>query len=199
MTSAEPGAVAWSGPVDADTVNGAAEVLASTGSTEPAEGPDLPTFDLFYARELPRLIAFAQGLCGRPVADDIAQEAMIAAYRHWARVSRYESPEAWVRRVCANQATSVLRRRAAEARALLRLGTREPTTELQASHEAFWAEVRGLPRRQAQVTALRYVYGLSVAEIATTLGCTEGTAKVHLTRARAALAERLIDGSEERS
>jgi RNA polymerase sigma-70 factor (ECF subfamily) len=175
------------------------EVLAShpAPAAPPASvEPDTSSFDEFYARELPRLVAFAQALCGRPVADDVAQEAMIAAYRRWSEVSRYTSPEAWVRRVCANQATSVLRRRAAEARAVLRMVSREPVAELEAGHQAFWDEVRRLPKRQAQATALRYVYGLSVAEVASTLGCTEGSAKVHLTRARSALAARLVETEE---
>lgn len=61
--------------------------------------------------------------------------------------------------------------------------------------ETFWAEVRRLPRRQAQSIALFYVYDLGVAEIARTLGCSEGSVKVHLSRGRAALASRL--GVEE--
>jgi RNA polymerase sigma-70 factor (ECF subfamily) len=58
-------------------------------------------------------------------------------------------------------------------------------------YEAFWAEVRRLPRRQAQAVALHYIYDLGVAEIASTLGCAEGTVKVHLSRGRAALGSRL--------
>jgi RNA polymerase sigma-70 factor (ECF subfamily) len=61
----------------------------------------------------------------------------------------------------------------------------------------FWAQVGSLPRRQAQATALRYVYGLEVAAIADTLGISEGSAKVHLHRARSTLARRLgIDDPE---
>jgi RNA polymerase sigma factor (sigma-70 family) len=100
--------------------------------------------------------------------------------------------------VCANRAVSTLRQRAAEARAVLRLGSRRPEAEpLAAEHAAFWAEVRLLPRRQAQVIALHYVYDLGVADVAATLGCAEGTVKVHLSRARAALAQRLARPSEE--
>jgi RNA polymerase sigma-70 factor (ECF subfamily) len=66
-----------------------------------------------------------------------------------------------------------------------------------AEHETFWAEVRKLPRRQAQVVALHYVYDLGLAEIARTLGCAEGTVKVHLSRGRAALSERLIQPRAE--
>ena len=64
-------------------------------------------------------------------------------------------------------------------------------------HERFWAEVRQLPRRQAQVIALHYMYDLSVADVAATLGCAEGTVKVHLSRGRAALAPRLNRSHEE--
>ncbi|MDP9219733.1 MAG: ECF-type sigma factor, partial [Actinomycetota bacterium] len=50
--------------------------------------------------------------------------------------------------------------------------------------------VRSLPRRQAQVVALFYLYDLSVADVAATLELSEGSVKTHLSRARAALAER---------
>jgi RNA polymerase sigma-70 factor (ECF subfamily) len=149
-------------------------------------------FESFYRSEMPRLTALARALCGQNVAEDIAQEAMLAALRRWAEVSSLDRPEAWVRRVCVNLANSSLRRRGVEARVLLRLtnlvATQAPLTPV---HEAFWAEVRRLPRRQAQAAALRYVYDLSVADIASTLGCSQGSVKVHLTRARRALAERM--------
>ena len=146
-------------------------------------------FDAFYRRELGGVIALARALCGPSLADDVAQEAMLAAYRRWEEVARLELPVAWVRRVTVNIATSGLRRRAAEARALLRLGARRRAyVDLDASHEVFWADVRRLPRRQAQVAALHYVDDLSVADIAATLGCSQGTVKQHLARARKALA-----------
>jgi RNA polymerase sigma-70 factor (ECF subfamily) len=154
--------------------------------------PHARSFEVFYRREMPRLVALARALSGSSAADDIAQEAMLAAFRRWSEVAAYENPEAWVRRVCANHATSLLRRRGAETRAVLRLASQpSPDTELDERHEAFWAEVRRLPRRQAQAAALRYVYDLSVADIAATMACSEGSVKVHLTRARAALADRL--------
>jgi RNA polymerase sigma-70 factor (ECF subfamily) len=147
------------------------------------------SFELFYRREMPALVAFAAALSGSACAEDIAQEAMLAAYRRWNVVCGLETPAAWVRRVCANRSISTLRRRAVEARALLRLGTRRGAGPVIAEeHERVWAEVRRLPRRQAQVIALYAIYDLSVPEIATTLGCAEGTVKAHLARGRAALA-----------
>lgn len=159
----------------------------------------IETFEAFYSRELPGLVMLARALSGSSNADDVAQEAMLAAYRHWEVVSRYATPTGWVRQVCANKAVSAVRRRAAEARALSRLGSRrqEPAAMAEDS-ETFWAEVRRLPRRQAQSVALYYVYDLGVAEVAATLGCSEGSVKVHLFRGRATLARRLGETFEER-
>ena len=156
-----------------------------------------PSFEAFYRREMPGLVLLARALSGSAYADDAAQDAMLAAYRHWDQVQRFDSPVGWVRRVCANKAVSSVRRRTAEARALLRVGPRPTSREdLPDEVEEFWAQVRLLPRRQAQAVALFYLYGLSVAEVAATLGCSVGSVKVHLSRGRAALAARLGESDE---
>jgi RNA polymerase sigma-70 factor (ECF subfamily) len=158
-------------------------------------------FETFYLRELSSLVSLARALTGSAAtAEDIAQEAMVAAYRRWDYVARLDLPAAWVRRVCANMATSQLRRRTTEARALLRLSrTREIPLELETSDAEFWAEVRRLPRRQAQSIALHYLYDMSVIDIAQTLDCSQSSVKAHLVRGRATLARRLDLPGEERS
>jgi RNA polymerase sigma-70 factor (sigma-E family) len=151
-------------------------------------------FEYFYLEEYPKVVALAHALSGSRIgAEDIAQEAFLRAYRDWDRVGSYEHQAAWVRRVAANLATSGLRRRLVEARALARLAGRwEPTVEPLAGEDAqFWAAVRVLPRRQAQAVALYYLQDLSVQQTAVALGCAEGTVKAHLAKARAALARRL--------
>jgi len=149
-------------------------------------------FDDFYVAELPRLIALARGLCPATVAEDVAQEAMLVAYRRWRDVSELERPDLWVRRTCANLAVSQFRRRMVELRATAKLaGRRQPPVELSEQGEEFWTAVRNLPHRQAQSAALRFVYDMPLAEIATTLGTSEGTVKQHLSRARHALASAL--------
>jgi RNA polymerase sigma factor (sigma-70 family) len=158
-------------------------------------------FESFYRRELPSLVSLARALSRTPsLGDDLAQEAMLAAYRRWDEIGGYDNPRAWVRRVCANMAVSHLRRLGVESRTLLRLGAmREPASTLPASSEAVWAAVRRLPRRQAQSIALCYVCDLSIADIAATLGCSEGSVKVHLSRARQALARTLGTDGEDLS
>lgn len=156
------------------------------------------TFESFYRRELLGVVALARALCGSAHPDDVAQEAMLATYRRWDDVQQLDRPGAWVRRVALNLATSTLRRRAVEAKALLRLGARPAdTVEAAPTAESFWAEVRRLPRRQEQAVALYYLEDMSIADVAATLGCAEGTVKQHLSRARATLAGRLADWRDE--
>jgi RNA polymerase sigma factor (sigma-70 family) len=155
-------------------------------------------FDDFYASELPRLVALARGLAPAAVAEDVAQEAMLVAYRRWREVGELERPDLWVRRTCANLAVSQFRRRLVELRVLTKLaGRRQPPAELSERSEEFWTAVRGLPQRQAQAAALRFVYDMPIADIASTLGTSEGTIKQHLSRARAALAAALGATTEE--
>ena len=64
------------------------------------------SFEDFYRSELPGLVALAHGLAGPRLAEELAQEAMLAAYRRWREVGDLEHPRAWVRRTCANLAVS---------------------------------------------------------------------------------------------
>jgi RNA polymerase sigma-70 factor, ECF subfamily len=152
-------------------------------------------FEDVYLREFSGVFALAYALSGsRWAAEDIAQDAFVVAHRQWGRISGYDDPGAWVRRVAANLAVSGVRRRLAEARALVRLAGRQPEqpyAALPAQDGDFWRAVRRLPRRQAQVVALVALGELSTAEVAATLGCSQRTAQVHLQKARATLAQRL--------
>ena len=157
------------------------------------------TFDELFAAEYRRVVGLAVVLCGRrAVAEEVAQDAFVAAYRNWNKVSGYDDPGAWVRRVAVNLATSTLRRRTREARALVRLaGRREQPADESIGDDDFWIAVRALPRRQAQCVALRYLEDRSVADIAEVLGIAEATVRVHLHEGRRALATRLGEQIEE--
>ncbi len=151
-------------------------------------------FEDFYQKEYPAVVGIAYALSGsRWVAEDLAQEAFLAAHRNWDRISGYEQPGAWVRRVVANLSVSILRRRVAEAKALSRIALRQPQTlpELSAEGAEFWRAVRSLPRRQAQVVALYYLEDLPIGEVAEILEMAPGTVKKHLHDGRHALVRRL--------
>lgn len=153
-------------------------------------------FEAFYAREFRSVVGLAYALSGsRSGAEDLAQEAFIAAHKKWDQIGGYEKPEAWVRRVVSNLSVSRFRRRASELKALTRLaGYRTDSAslgELPAEAEHFWVQVRRLPKRQAQAVALHYLEDMSVNDIAAVLECSPNTVKVHLHKGRQTLADRL--------
>ena len=169
-----------------------------------AEGVDVGSvevserFEDFYEREFDAVAGLAYALSGsRSGAEDLAQEAFLAAHRTWDRISRYDRPDAWVRRVVANLSVSTVRRRVVEAKAYARvaMGSEEALPELSADDVEFWRAVRSLPRRQSQVVALHYLEDMSVLEVARVLDMAEGTVKKHLHDGRRTLARRL--GLEE--
>jgi RNA polymerase sigma factor (sigma-70 family) len=151
------------------------------------------SFDAVYRAEYARLVRTLLVLTGRrDVAEELAQDAFLAAHRKWRTVGAYDRPDAWVRRVALNAAVSVARRRATEARLLLRLGReRAPEPAWSGATEEVWAAIRSLPARQAQVAALVLVEDRSIEDTAAVLDCGEETVRTHLRRARMALAERL--------
>lgn len=177
---------------DEDTVVNEALGLAAS------QVPFLEDFDSFYSRELRSVVGLAFVLSGsRSGAEDLAQEAFLAAYKHWDRVGLHDSPGAWVRKVVSNRAVSGFRRRRSEARALVRFGgSGYVVPEMSPDAVAMWAAVRKLPTRQAQVIALRYYDRSSIAATARILDCSENTVKTHQQRALRALEAQLAEGDD---
>ena len=168
--------------------------MPTAGTAELGSRGVSETFEDFYEREFAAVVGLAYALSGsRSGAEDLAQEAFLAAHRRWDRIGGYERPDAWVRRVVANLSVSTFRRRVIEAKALARvaIGSSETMPELSADDVEFWRAVRSLPRRQAQVIALHYLEDMSVIEVAGVLDMAEGTVKKHLHDGRRALARRL--------
>jgi RNA polymerase sigma-70 factor (ECF subfamily) len=157
------------------------------------DGRETPTLEELYRRDFRRLVSLAHGLSGsRSAAEELVQEAFLAAHRRWHRIEGYADPSAWLRRVVVNRSVSVVRRRVAEGVAMTRLGSRRMLPDEMPQHdEAVWRAVRALPPRQAQVVALYYVDDRSLADIAAILDLAEGTVKAHLHQARRTLARTL--------
>jgi RNA polymerase sigma-70 factor (ECF subfamily) len=169
--------------------------------SDPAVVTSAATFEEFYRKEYASVVSLAYALSGsRWVAEELAQEAFIAAHRHWARVGEFDQPGAWVRRVVTNLSVSSIRRRVVEAKALVHLGHRERARlpERATGDVEFWEAVRSLPRRQSQVVALHYLEDLPVADIADVLEMARGTVKKHLHDGRRALAHRLRMEEDDR-
>lgn len=159
----------------------------------PDDGTGRPSFVDFYRREYPRLAVLATAVSGDPSSgEDLAQEALARAGDRWDRISGYDNPGTWVRRVTINLATSRRRRLRTEARALLRLGPPDPVPGviLHGDPEV-WAAVAELPARQRAVVTLHHLEDRPVAEIAETLGISVSAATSSLHKARRRLAASL--------
>ncbi|HEX5018007.1 MAG TPA: sigma factor, partial [Actinomycetes bacterium] len=99
--------------------------LASAST--PVRLPNVQSFASLFRSEYPRLVGIAWGLTGsREAAEDVVQDVMLTVYTQWDDLPAMSSPEAYLRRATVNRATSVLRRAAAEARALLRSASSTP-------------------------------------------------------------------------
>jgi RNA polymerase sigma-70 factor (ECF subfamily) len=148
------------------------------------------SFEDFYMKEYRQVLVIARVLMGDRIrAEDVTQDAFVAALDAWGRL---ENPEGWIRRVVANKARSAWRRRYAERNALKQLENEVHVGgDLPKETEEFWAKVRSLPPRQAQAVALFYLEDRPVRNVAAILGCSESTARVHLTRGRRSLAKSL--------
>jgi RNA polymerase sigma factor (sigma-70 family) len=138
----------------------------------------------------------ASVLGDRELAGDVAQDVAVDALRGLARLRELERFDAWVRRIAVRhtlRAANARRRRwhaevplAALADEALAPEAPEPTEAL-ILRDALQRALPMLSPRQRLALALRYVHGLSDAEIAAALGCRPGTAASLLSRARATL------------
>ena len=157
------------------------------------------SFEEFYAAQYGAVVRLAAALVGRwDVAEELVQDAFLALYPRWTRISNYEAPDAWLRRVVLNRSVSALRRRAVEARVTTRFARRRSDAEPgepRVGDADVWRAVSELPKRQAQVIALMFLEDRTVAEVALILECGENTVRTHLGRARRSLSLRL--GVEE--
>jgi RNA polymerase sigma-70 factor (ECF subfamily) len=151
--------------------------------------------DAFCHQQYARLVGTLTLFCGdSEVAREMAQEALARACADWNKVRRMEAPGAWVNRVALNLARSHFRRKAAEKRAVARLGSFASQQTLDPEHDEaiqMRRAIAALPVRQRTALILRYYLGMSVLETADVMGCPDGTVKRLTHRAIARLRRNL--------
>jgi RNA polymerase sigma factor (sigma-70 family) len=143
-------------------------------------------FERFYAREAKAVFTAVYLMCGdRALAEDATQEAFARALERWDRLEVRPWAGGWVMTTALNVARRSLRRRS-----VWPLARESPNPD-----EALdlWTAVRRLPRRQQEAAVLYYRMDVPVHEIGRILGCSEGTVRTHLARARQAL-RTLLEG-----
>ncbi|HEU5307813.1 MAG TPA: sigma-70 family RNA polymerase sigma factor [Acidimicrobiia bacterium] len=145
-----------------------------------------PEFERLFRREFVPLVQTAYGIVGDwEVAKELAADGFVALLKHWSKVGGYDNPGSWLRRVVIRDAVRSRRRNQRHAPV-------PPAPDLGATDGvAVRAAVLKLPIRQRAVVVLHYLDDLPVSEVAAVLGCSEGTVKTHLHRARRSLAATL--------
>lgn len=125
-----------------------------------------------------RLVGSLVLVCGdRAIAEELAQDALAKGWAHWARISKFRSPKAWVWRCAFNAAASSGRRRSAELRAYQRSYQPVDHGPDPALTIALRRCIDDLSERQRAAIVCRYYSDLSIRETAKVLGCREGTVK----------------------
>jgi RNA polymerase sigma-70 factor (ECF subfamily) len=169
---------------------------------QPVVGADVaPSLEALYAAHAASLtrVLYAAGF---PDPADAVQEAFVQAVVHWRKVSRYDDPVAWIRRVAINRGLN--RRRSRKRRDALteRIASTSTATMRYgvdpADHDGDLADlIVALPAQQRLALSLYYFADLPVADVAHAMQLSEGTVKFHLHAARASLARALENTTSE--
>jgi len=167
-----------------------------------AQKGDRAAFAALVRAHQNEVYTLARRLVGDPhLAADIAQEALIRAWRALPRFRGDSQLSTWLHRITVNTAWThrkrAQRHRATPIEDVLDLAAPEGPESPETAGEIL--ELRGrlraaldrLPEAQRQVVVMKDVYGWSHAEIAEAMGISVTAAKVRLHRARARLARDL--------
>ncbi|PPK69881.1 SigE family RNA polymerase sigma factor [Actinokineospora auranticolor] len=152
------------------------------------------SFEDFARARTGVLLRYATALtCDPHQAQDVVQNVLLRAQQRWASISRLEAPVAYVNRMVTNEFLSWRRRRAASDVMVPHGGMEglspplaDPTPAVD-ERQAVFSGIARLPRKQRAAIVLRYYANQTFAEIADELGCSEATARSHVSRALAAL------------
>jgi RNA polymerase sigma-70 factor (sigma-E family) len=130
-------------------------------------------------------------------AEELVMDAFVRTFVGWRRIRDLDKADRYLRRAVVNLSRSRNRRRHPEERSSLE-GQPTMAFSLDIDPEVarvVWDAVHALPHRQRAAVVLRYYEDLPEADIADALGCSVGTVKSQLSKARATLA-RSLEGVE---
>ena len=166
-----------------------------------AQQGDSEAFRLLVEAYQTQVYRLALRMCGEAAADDVTQEAFLAAWRALPEFRGTCRFSTWLYRLTTNAAIDYLRRekrhRAAGDIAELELPDDAPTMQELSERAETQSRVRRalscLSDEHRQVLLLRYMQELDYGEIAAALEVSEGTVKSRINRAKARLRELLSD------
>jgi RNA polymerase sigma factor (sigma-70 family) len=146
----------------------------------------LPPFQAVVDDHRQDLFRFLVALVGRQEADDCFQETLMSAIRAYPRLDSRANMRAWLFTIARRKAIDAHRARSRRPLPVEEVpeprATRpDPTgTNGLGVDRELWDLVRALPPKQRGAVGLRFVAGLSHAELAEALGCSEEAARQSL-------------------
>jgi RNA polymerase sigma-70 factor (sigma-E family) len=124
-------------------------------------------------------------------AEEVVQDSFIAMHSAWRRLRESDKALSYLRQSVVNRSRSVLRHRVVVDRNAPKPAPDMPSAEQGAlsllERSAVIAALRKLPPRQREALVLKYYADLSEAQIATTMGISQGAVKSHTARGMASL------------
>jgi RNA polymerase sigma-70 factor, ECF subfamily len=138
-------------------------------------------FESLYRQHVPAVYRFALSITRRKeVAEDLTSEAFLALHREMASIDSSQLPS-WLLTVVRNRARDLWRHQMVEERyAIDKTPVVPPTAPPASSLEEWILEGAGLKPVHRLCVMLRYVSGMTRAEIANETGLTETQVKGHL-------------------
>jgi RNA polymerase sigma-70 factor (sigma-E family) len=130
-------------------------------------------------------------------AKDVVQDALMAAFPRWERIAGKGDPTAYLKRSIVNSHISNWRKFGAESPSVqAEWADRTAPDQFGPALDKEYARrlFAELPLRQRTAVVLRCYEGCDYPEIAEICGCTEGTARSLVSRALAALRDKLPEG-----
>jgi RNA polymerase sigma-70 factor (ECF subfamily) len=167
---------------------------------------DLDAFAQVFDEYHLRILRYLCSLVGDgDLAEDLAQQTFVKAYRALAEGSPPENLAAWLYTIATRTGLSALRRRKLIAWLPLQMGdaarrslTREPEARL-GEQELVAQALAQLSKSNAACLLLRFQQGLSYEELAEVLGISVPAARMRTSRARAAFREAYLQLEQEAS
>ncbi|HEY5944934.1 MAG TPA: sigma-70 family RNA polymerase sigma factor [Kofleriaceae bacterium] len=162
---------------------------------------DADAFGTLVTRHQQLVFGVALARCQDPaLAEDVAQEAFVAAWRDLDRLRDGTRVGPWVAGIARNLAANAVRTRARRERIVLEPSADVPTPEDAAlereDRELLQRALDDIPASHREPLVLFYLQGQSIAEIADALGTNEDVIKQRLSRARRALRDSVADRVE---
>jgi RNA polymerase sigma factor, sigma-70 family len=150
-------------------------------------------YEAYSTRLVAQLYAYTGDLA---LAEDLVQEAFVRVVPRWSKVSTYDDPVGWIRRVAWNLATSDWRR-ARRARRLASVTREEHVPEPSPDRVVLVQALAALPPVQRRAVVMFYLADMSLSDIAELERVSENTIKQRLHRGRTALAAALKEPRSE--